>query len=264
MPDANFYKACVPRSLRLPAFYNCGGRSDVLSVYRAVLERHHKDPANSYLAPEKLHALVDLDIQAAPLPEGYPWPTTEQVHAALYDDGVVKAMPDDRHRIWVTAFVHKEAFFILPSMSPCLSEGMLPFWNGMPLDLRAIHTALAKGLAHDGDVCRHFDTVKRRVARFSAGLRLACTDAACLGESWIDDATSANDDGYESLVKALLAVAKAKGRWNEVVPDPSYGSTMLAENFRDQLALKIGRFVATLEPNAHPLAGFFASLVPHR
>lgn len=34
-PDANFYKACVPRDWRqqIPTFFNCGDRNDVLNTY---------------------------------------------------------------------------------------------------------------------------------------------------------------------------------------------------------------------------------------
>lgn len=91
-PDANFYGACVPvdwHGWRLPRFFNCGGRSEVLRTYRALLAAHRARPEDSYLDPEKLYALIDLDIQAESIPFPYRWTTTEDVHQALYHDGAL-------------------------------------------------------------------------------------------------------------------------------------------------------------------------------
>ncbi len=213
LPDANFYKACVPRNWhnsRTPTFFNCGGRTQVLDVYQALHVVHLQDPANSYLDPEKLYAMLDLDIQKAALPEGYRWKDTEELHSELYDDGGVKARIDDGHRIWVTALVHKEAFFILPSTFSALMDGVRPYWNGALIDAKALHVVLARQIALDEDVLRHFDIVKARLARFHAGSQLACTDAANVANSWIDAARTADDDAYASQIKALLSVAKTK------------------------------------------------------
>ncbi len=267
LPDANFYKACVPRNWhnsRTPAFFNCGGRTQVLYVYQALLAEHEKDPTNSYLSPEKLYALVDLDIQSATLPNDYPWKTTEELHAELYQDAAVKPALDERHRIWVTALVHKEAFFILPCTAAHFAEGVLPYWNGVPFDVRAIHAALAQRFVNDGDAQRHFEIVQTRLARFALGSRLDCTDVACLANSWLGLANAAAGDEYESLARALLAIAKAKEVWKEIGPDPNDQITLSAEQFRDQLALKIAAAISMLEPSAHPLAGFFAWLKARR
>lgn len=267
LPDANFYKACVPRrwhNYRTPVFFNCGGRAEVLYAYEALHVKHAKAPANSFLSPDKLYALVDLDIQTKNLPDGYPWKNTEEIHEALYADGALKTPVDDRHRIWVTALVHKEAFFLLPSMSTALVHGVRPFWKEQPLDVRTLHAELARTLGDVRDICDRFDIVKSRMRRYVAGSRLACTDAAGLGQSWLEQANTANDDDYEALSRALLAVAKAKTVWEEIGPDPAYANEIRAENFRDQLALKIAAAISMLEPDAHPLAGFFAWLEPRR
>jgi len=264
-PDANFYKACVPRSwqnFRTPVFFNCGGRAEVLYAYESLLAEHATAPLDSYLSPEKLYALVDLDVQIKELPEGFRWKTTEEVHEALYADGALKMPVDADHRIWVTALVHKEAFFVMPSISDCLLDGVRPFWNDKPLDIREVHAELARTLAQVKDISENFDTVKTRMSRYSAGTRLACTDAACLGQSWLDQAQSANGDDYEVLARALLSVAKAKTIWEQIRPDPA--CEQRPENFRDQLALKIGAVISMLEPSAHPLAGFFGWLENRR
>lgn len=265
LPDANFYKACVPRRWNnsgTPVFFNCGGRAEVLYAYETLLAKQAKNPQDTFLNPEKLYAFVDLDVQTKDLPNLYFWKNTEAVHQDLYADGALKVPVDDRHRIWVTALVHKEAFFVMPGISDCLMDGVCPFWNGKPFDIREIHAELARTLNQIEDISRNFAIVKARINRYSAGSHLACTDAACLGQSWLDQAQSANGDDYEALTRALLSVAKAKTIWEQIQPDPACELT--AEIFRDQLALRIGAVISTLEPADHPLAGFFGWLEPRR
>jgi hypothetical protein len=65
MPDANFYKACVPTWWRqkLPEFFNCGDRKDVIDTYFTLLTLHKQDSTNSYLDCDRLFAIIDLDLQ---------------------------------------------------------------------------------------------------------------------------------------------------------------------------------------------------------
>jgi len=268
-PDSNFYKACVPTDWHgscLPHFFNCGGRAEVLRSFDALLEAHHERPEASYLSPDKLYALVDLDLQLGKLPNDYPWPTTEEVHAALYEDGAVCAEPDARHRIWVTALVHKEAFFVLSGAAASWAHGgVAPFFAGAPLELRALHAEVARRLESDPDFAQNLARAQGRLARFSAGARLDCSSSQALARSWQTQATNASDEDYEALLRALLAVAKVKPLWSKVVPDPRVGGMLLPdETFREQLALNIARSIAKLKPSAHPLAGLFAWLAPRR
>lgn len=267
-PDANFYKACVPKSWhgnRLPSFFNCGGRSQVLYAFEALLAAHHANPSESYLSPEKLYALVDLDLEAGRMPADYPWSTTEDIHAALYHDGALKTDPDERHRIWVTALIHKEAFFVLPGVEAAwVGGGTSPYFRNAPLDLRALHQAVADRLDGDADIARQLHVVDERLRRFAAGPHLQCSCGADLASSWRSLVERASDHEYPGLVRTLFAVAKVKPLWSEIAPDPAQGLTFPAETFRDQLALNIARTLAKLEPEAHPLTSFFAWLRPRR
>lgn len=264
-PDANFYKACVPvdwHGSRLPHFFNCGGRSDVLRAFTALLAAHRADPEQSYLTPEKLYALVDVDLHAEAMPRDYPWATTETVHEALYHDGIVRSDLDANHRIWVTAFVHKEAFFVLPGATASWVHEDSPHFANGPLELSAFYRETAHGLKTDGDVERNLFRVTERLQRFVAGPRMNCACTTDLADSWLAEFNRAGDD--EQLVRALLAVAKVKRLWQQVGPDPRFGDSMPAEGFRDQLVLNIGRVISTLPADAHPLAGFFAWLKDRR
>lgn len=265
-PDSSFYQACVPRrwcGRRIPRFFNCGGRSDVLHVFEALREAHRANPTSSHLDPARLYAIVDLDLQAASMPDGYPWPTTEDVHATLFDDGVLEDDIDARHRIWVTAVIHKEAFFVLPTTVAALAEGVTPYFRDAPLDLRALHVAASHRLAEDAGPSGHLQLMSQRIRRFAAGRRLRCASGDDLGSSWRAEAERASEEEYDALVRALLAVARIKPLWSEIVPDPRHDS-LPAESFREQLALSVARAIAELGPRSHPLASFFAWLEPRR
>ena len=85
-PDANFYKACVPRDWRqqIPTFFNCGDRNDVLNTYFNLLRLHQENPEASYLNPQQLFAIVDLDLQNKRLDDSYPFKDLEQIFEDLY------------------------------------------------------------------------------------------------------------------------------------------------------------------------------------
>jgi hypothetical protein len=251
-------------SHRLPQFFNCGGRSQVLSVYAQLRERSDAAPDAGYLTADKLYALVDLDLQQAGMPAGYPWQTSEDVHTALYQDGTVHGVPDDSHRIWVTALIHKEAFFVLPPMAAAWEDGAIPFFCDAPLNLKGLHEAIADRLTTDTDFAGNLEVVAARLARFKAGAALTCMDGESLRTAWRAAAMQADANQYEGLLRALLSVAQVKPVWSQITPDPRYGATMPAENFRDQLALKVAATIAKAEPEQHPLASFFAWLKPRR
>lgn len=263
MPDANFYKACVPRDWhgsRLPQFFNCGGRSDVIRTFQALLKGHAKQPAASYLSPDKLYALVDLDVQPGGMPDGYPWATTEDIHASLYENGLLRSSIDLRHRIWVTAFIHKEAFFVFRVAESLWTDGGKPFLNGVPLSIRELHAQAARMLATDSDVAARLSVVEARLSRFTGGHRLDCSCAQQLADSWATAAALATDAEYDALAGALLAVAKIKPIWSKVTPAAEVRTDVAPETFRDQLALRVARAIADLKPGTHPLADFFAWL----
>lgn len=135
-PDASFYSACVPRywqGCRLPCFFTCGGRSQVLSIFEKVRQEHERAPSESYLDPDRLFALVDLDLRAEPLPQPGEHDTTENAHAALYHDGLFRPHFLGEPHIWITALVHKEAFFVLP--------GIDAVWRDHPLTIVVLHSS---------------------------------------------------------------------------------------------------------------------------
>lgn len=62
--DAKFYKDCIPTwwKQKLPEFFNCGDRATVINTYLNLLTLHEQDTTNSYLDPDRLFAMIDLDL----------------------------------------------------------------------------------------------------------------------------------------------------------------------------------------------------------
>jgi hypothetical protein len=100
MPDANFYKACVPTwwKQKLPEFFNCGDRKDVIDTYFTLLTLHKQDSTNSYLDPKRLFAMIDLDLQVQAI-DNYIFTDTEAIFHNLYEKSEVKEQNAAQHRI---------------------------------------------------------------------------------------------------------------------------------------------------------------------
>ena len=69
-----------------------------------------------YLNPEKLFGIIDLDIQSQSLSACSNFQNTEELYKELYAGGNLDLGKVPNHRIWVTGLIHKEAYFLLPSL----------------------------------------------------------------------------------------------------------------------------------------------------
>ncbi|HEY9848655.1 MAG TPA: hypothetical protein V6D28_04300 [Leptolyngbyaceae cyanobacterium] len=251
MPDANFYKACVPRwwSQYKPEFFNCGDRKDVIDTYFTLLEIHQQDSNNSYLTPEKLFAIVDLDIQLQKI-NNYIFPDTEAIFSSLYDKCKVNEINADNHRIWVTGLIHKEAYFLIPDLQEVFDSNLVSLlYNGNTLVLENIYLAIASTISNDTDLKNNLPRIANRINYLSG---LDCTDADKLRDSWKTEFDNTQDDIQKNeLILALLTIKKAKDYWNQIHPPSDYSST--AEKFREQLLLKIAEFYShkSSEPKYH-------------
>lgn len=265
-PDANFYKACVPRwwgrQFR-PEFINCGDRKDVIDTYFALRAAHKRNPQNSHLAVDKLFALVDLDIQLSPInaphDDPYPHASTEAIFADLYQRGRVARARAPAHRIWVTGLIHKEAYFMLPSAQRQYDTNpTAPFFQGSRANLqKAIYPQMAAGLASQIDLCAHYSAVRTRIAFHE---QLQSDDVSELSERW-QVAYESEDNDRDSLAHALLTLCKCKPYWNQFIPDPAGEWTPSPWIFREQLSLRIADSIAQLGPESpHHIASLFAIL----
>jgi len=177
----------------------------------------------------------------------------------------------NQHRIWVTAVVHKEAYFLLPSTSSVYDRiSTRPFFRGSPACLDAIQTTAARRLDPGSSDCDpdfqcHFENAAKRLSRFSITHRLLdISSPEQLSISWLAAKEKCTGGVLDELIFGLFAVAKAKPLWKEIQPDPMGDWTRSAEDFRSQIAQEIARQIATLPAQEHPIAAFFGYLKHHR
>jgi hypothetical protein len=242
MPDANFYKACVPTWWRqkLPEFFNCGDRKDVLDTYSTLSILHEKDTTNSYLDPDRLFAMIDLDLQLQTI-DNYIFPDTEEVFRKLYEKSQVKEENAKLHRIWITGLIHKEAYFLTPELQPifdnCCNE---PIYKGNPAVLASIYLDMADAICSDLDLQNNLQRAFERIS-YCSGLDCTKLDLDKFQDSWKHQFQNTTDATEKhELIVALLTIKKAKDYWHQIKPFGDFSREDWV--FREQLSLEIGRF----------------------
>jgi hypothetical protein len=255
MPDANFYSACIPSwwCQYRPQFFNCGDRKDVLDTYFQILELHNNNLEQSYLSPEKLFAIVDLDLQVYQI-DNYQFANTEEIFCNLYYQLKVNEVSAIQHRIWVTGLIHKEAYFLIPDLQEVFNSfSHDPNYNGKLLVLDQIYIDMVDKICTDPDLINNFQRASNRI-NYCSGLN--CSEIDKLKDSWKKEFSSTLDDQQKNdLVFALLTIKKAKDYWKSIHPSSQW--TRSAEVFREQLLLAIGRFYSERSHNAKYHIPFF-------
>ena len=259
MPDANFYKRCVPKSWNnkpRPQFYNCGDRKDVIDTYFNLLKLSRTQ--QSYLNKTKLFALVDLDVQLCEI-DNYKYSDTEQIFCSIYQKTQVIPQAESQHFIWVTGLIHKEAYFISPDTQVVYDTSILtPQYNRLPVLLRDLYLKMCGEISEDVDVQQNFERVTQRINYCS---QLNCSNLDELKSSWQNEfIKSADRERKRELIFLLLMIRKAKHYWQQINPPDTW--TKNPERFREQLSLEIGEFYSRLDwhnPNYH-IPYFFNTL----
>ncbi|MEG4148218.1 hypothetical protein [Microcoleus sp. Pol12B5] len=240
MPDANFYKACVPRWWRekLPQFFNCGDRASVINTYLKLLTLHKQDTANSYLEPDRLFAMIDLDLHLQKI-DDYPFPDTEAIFCDLYEKSEVRSQNAKRHRIWITGLIHKEAYFLTPELQSIFDDyPHPPMYQDNPVEVNSIYMDMADKISSDPDLKNNLN-IQRALNRINHCLN--CADLNRLQDSWKTEFQNTSDETCKhQLIMALLTIKKAKDYWGEIKPPVDWSGN--DRQFRDQLSLKIGEF----------------------
>lgn len=266
MPDANFYKACVPTwwKQKLPEFRNCGDRKDVLNTYFTLLTLHKKDSANSYLDPDRLFAIIDLDLQLQTI-DNYIFTDTEAIFHNLYEKSQVKEQNAAQHRIWITGLIHKEAYFLTPELQSVFDDyPHAPIYKENLASLTNIYSDMADAISSDSSLKANVANVKRAFERISYCSGLDCTelDLEKFQYSWKHQFKSTKDvTRKHELIIALLTIKKAKEYWKQIMPPADWSGN--EKVFRDQLSLEIGRFYSeqSSDVKSHiPFPFFFKTL----
>ncbi|EGK87505.1 hypothetical protein D0A34_20060 [Microcoleus vaginatus PCC 9802] len=255
MPDANFYKACVPTWWRqkLPEFFNCGDRKDVLDTYSTLLTLHEKDNTNSYLDPDRLFAMIDLDLQLQTI-DNYIFTDTEAIFRNLYEKSQVKEQNAAKHRIWITGLIHKEAYFLTPELQAifdnCCNK---PIYQGNPAVLAKIYLDMADAICSDLDLQKNLQRAFDRISYCSG---LDCTEVKNFQASWKERFHNAVDETHRNQsIAVLLTIKKAKDYWHQIKPSGHFSREDWV--FREQLSLEIGRFYSEQSSDVKSHIPFF-------
>jgi hypothetical protein len=234
LPDANFYNACIPSYWRTgrPQFFNCGDRHDTLSTYFKLLELHSLNLKLSYLSPNFLFALVDIDLHTAKIEDKeYGFADTEEIFHDLYLD--LKIQPDKlpQHRIWVTGLMHKEAYFLNPDLQSIFDEYQIPIeYRENQIDLDSVYRDIIKDLERDPDLCQHFTKAVKRICHCG---NLNLQNPQLLAASW-QQLYDLPEQIETELIFALLAISKSKPYWQNVMANSPARQ-------REALSLQIAR-----------------------
>ncbi len=255
MPDANFYKACVPTWWRQkrPEFFNCGDRKDVLDTYSTLSILHEKDTTNSYLDPDRLFAMIDLDLQLQTI-DNYIFTDTEAIFRNLYEKSQVKEQNAAKHRIWITGWIHKEAYFLTPELQPifdnCCNK---PIYQGNPAVLANIYLDMADAICSDLDLQNNLQRAFDRISYCSG---LDCTEVQAFQASWKERFQNAVDETHRNQsIAVLLTIKKAKDYWHQIKPFGDFSREDWV--FREQLSLEIGRFYSEQSSDVKSHIPFF-------
>lgn len=249
MPDSNFYNECVPDFWRQqrPQFFNCGDRNDVISTYFRLIKLHNNSPSDSYLSPEKLYAIVDLDIQQANLTDyNYHCDKTEDIYRQLYKSHEIMNANIKGHRIFVTGLIHKEAYYLTPELEDNVFKNyhLKIRYDGSPLKLEELYKDMVTSIKDDSDIKKNFNTVEERVKSCSA---LQCSTIEELGEALQEKVLDkADSTAWEEHIYTLLLIRKAKQSWHELAPSEEHSIDI--ERFREQLTLQIAKHYSKSAP----------------
>ncbi|MEG4507088.1 hypothetical protein QUA81_27370 [Microcoleus sp. F6_B4] len=257
MPDATFYKKCVPTWWRqkLPEFFNCGDRKDVIDTYFTLLTLHEQDSTNSYLDPNRLFAMIDLDLQLQTI-DNYIFTDTEAIFRNLYEKSQVKEQNAAQHRIWITGLIHKEAYFITPELQSIFEDyPNAPIYKENLASLTNIYSDMADAISSDSDLQPN---VKRAFERINYCSGLDCTklDLNKFQDSWKHQFKSTKDvTRKHELIIALLTIKKAKEYWKQIMPPADWSGN--EKVFREQLSLEIGTFYSQQSSDVKSHIPFF-------
>ena len=248
-PDANFWKQTIPMewSKKKPVFIPCGSRSDILRIYPKLIELHNDNPDTSYLSPDKLFILIDLDIQSNNISDICPnYETTEELYHAIYENNPLDTKIIDQSKIIITGWIHKESYFLEPDLQDYL-QNELPLtkitYKNNPLSLEEIYKDMIQDINNDADINHpnNIDNVLQRIEKF---LSLSIPDKnSIINECQkLKHNSTITPQEKRKLIEVILKIVKAKPYWeNKIIIEDDYLSK---DKAADNVLLAIARFYA--------------------
>lgn len=253
-PDADFWTKTISVTWwrgKRPCFIPCGGRSNILNIKKRLVELHQEDPDNSYLSPDKLFALVDLDLEINNLsPVSTNYRTTEDVYHQTYQNPMIDPSAIQETKVIITGWRHKEAYFFEPDLENFFLEEKINLnYNDQHTSLEQIYQDMAQDISTDEEIRKQFNTVLARVQGF---FNTPINDPQNLLDEWqkLWNNSSLTAAKKRDLIEVILKIVKSKDYWLKISFDE--GQT------RDDIMYSIARFYAQSCPDPHsPLSHFY-------
>ncbi len=257
LPDANFYKACIPQwwIQKRPEFFVCGDKTNVLNTYFELQKMHENERVDSYLDKNKLFALIDLDLQPAKVLENYPIENTELLLNTLYQENKPHTNNIKQNPIFTTGLIYKEAYFFVPDLKETFENYPLDIlFDDLPFDLNAVYEKMGASFGMDKNLETNFSIAKQRIAYLT---QLDLTNLTKLQSSWQTTFNLAQAEEKTALIYALLSIHQIKDYWKLIKSN----SEISEARFKEQLTLSIGNFYAKQpRESPHHLPSFFNAL----
>ncbi|MDJ0579801.1 ornithine acetyltransferase [Crocosphaera sp.] len=248
LPDANFWRQTIPYNSwdkRRPIFIPCGSRSDILRIYPKLIDLHHNNPSDSYLSPDKLFILIDLDIQCQDISNICPYyQTTEELYHAIYENNTIDTNIIDQSKIIITGWIHKEAYFLEPDLQYYLQNELYSTkitYKNNPLSLDSIYQDMIQDINNNADINKNLDNVLQRIEKF---LSISIPDKNSLINECekLHQNSTITPQEKRKLIEVILKIVKAKPYWeDEIIIEDDYLPENKAE---DNVLLAIARFYA--------------------
>ena len=231
LPDCNFYRHFFSKITCFP----CGDRKSVLKTFFRLKELiEQAEPKEYFLNPDKLFAIVDLDIQSEKINDlnpNYPFSDTEAIFCDLYQENKLNHENALNHKIFVTGLIHKEAHFLVPELQPAFDKySPRPSFQNSPLDLKAIYKALAESLPLDKNLEDNFGKAVKRIKYCK---ELDITSIKTLQRTIIENLQT------HKIINALLTISSKKynnpkSYWEKIEP-LSNDSKLRPHQYREDL-----------------------------
>ncbi|MEN9374385.1 MAG: hypothetical protein RIR79_1937 [Pseudomonadota bacterium] len=250
--DASFYYNTIPKWWKMetqgqnePVFCICGNRDNVLYAYDIIKKKHDEAPEKSYLNPEKLFALVDIDFEKKKLPNGA-YKNLDDVYNDLYSDGTIDTSKNNtikaiENKILTTGFLHKESYFFIPELSS--------FFEREGIELQGKYLYILNDIPNAGDFS--IDKAKKRISHHTLSVKLHDKDKEKSIQEFINAWKSDfQDEAKEAVEKnklahILLTIAKSKNTW-ENIKHPK--KPEISKTYRDDLSIEFARNFYAKEP----------------
>ncbi len=259
LPDANFYKACIPVwwQQKRPEFFVCGDRQDVVNTY---FELQRLDCTGTRFDKTKLFAIIDLDLPLCKFADDHSVPDSETLFHRLYQQGKINRQVLAEQSIFVTGLIYKEAYLLIPDLQAVFDAYATPvhYKNGL-VNLQAIYQEMLGNLSEDKNIQEptHFPRACERIKH--------CVDSdfgniSELQYSWSRAFASATESTLQELFLALLSIHQVKSYWQALAPPQNSGIPQ--ERFEEQLTLAIAHFYSQQARDSHHhIPCFFDSLL---